>query len=138
MVRNLGFEVDNDNEHAPKNVPAADAPVAVDEGLYEGQHLGWDGIDCRATMQGSMYNDPKFAHDWTPQNKTFAEVFLWFFLPTTFLKSTILADMNDALRVENSAPASYIGLWLLMACYMGHSPEDYWAPKVSTGNKSES
>ncbi len=51
-----------------------------------------------------------------------------------------MAATNDALRGENSAMATlgeflcYIGLWLLMACYMGHSPEDYWAPKVSTGN----
>jgi hypothetical protein len=63
MVRNLGFEVDDDNEPALENVPAADAPVAVDGGLYEGLHWGWDGIDCWATMQGSMYNGPTFAHD---------------------------------------------------------------------------
>jgi hypothetical protein len=94
-------------------------------------------------MQGSMYNGPTFAHDWTPQNKTFAEVFLWFFLPTTFLEGTVFAATNDALSGENSSPATlgeflcYIRLWLLMACYMGHSPEDYWAPKVSTGNVSE-
>ncbi len=37
VVCNLGFEVDNYNKPAPKNVPAADAPTAVDGGLYEGQ-----------------------------------------------------------------------------------------------------
>ncbi len=106
MVLNLGFEVDNANKPAPKNVPAADTPAAVDGGLYEGQHWGWDGIDCRATIQGSMYNGPTFAHNWTLQNKMFAEVFLRFFLPTTFLEGTVLVATNDALRGENSAMAT--------------------------------
>jgi hypothetical protein len=93
-------------------------------------------------MQGSIYKGPSFANDWTPQNK-FAEVFLWFFLPTTFLENTVLVATNNALGGENSTPAtfgeflSYIGLWLLMACYMGYLPEDYWAPNASIDNESK-
>jgi hypothetical protein len=69
-------------------------------------------------------------------------VCLWLFLPTTFFENTNSAATNVTLRGENSAPATlgevlrYIGLWFLMACYMGHFPEDYWAPKVSTGHES--
>ena len=59
----MGFEVDDDNEPTPKNVPAANAPRPNGAALYEGQVVGWDGIDCRAMMQGSLYNDPKFTND---------------------------------------------------------------------------
>ena len=49
-----GFEVDDDNDPAPENIPApAEAsPVVIDGGLYEGQTWGWDGIDCRHTAGG--------------------------------------------------------------------------------------
>ena len=74
LVRNMGFEVDDDNEPAPENVPAANAPRPNGATLYEGQEWGWDGIDRRAMMQGSLYNDPKFTNDWSPQGKSYAEI----------------------------------------------------------------
>jgi hypothetical protein len=65
------FEVDDDNEALPENVPAPVAPavkVSAD-GLYKGQTWGWDGIDKRATM-GAGYKDPLFTNSWSPHNKT--------------------------------------------------------------------
>ena len=50
MVRNLGFDVDDDNEPVPENIPSPDAPLPVDHGLYEGQSWGWDGRGCNATI----------------------------------------------------------------------------------------
>ena len=55
LVRNMGFEVDDDNEPAPENVPADDATPVNGGALLEGQQWGWDGIDRRAILQGSMY-----------------------------------------------------------------------------------
>jgi len=40
-VRGQGFEVDDDNDPAPENVPdATDAAPAAHDNLYEGQSMG--------------------------------------------------------------------------------------------------
>ena len=43
-VRNQGFEVDDDNEPVPENIPVDgnNSPQVV---LKDGQSWGWDGID---------------------------------------------------------------------------------------------
>ena len=52
-VRAEGFEVDDDNDPAPENVPGFfDVPPVVDGGLFEGQSWGWDGIDCHQMAGG--------------------------------------------------------------------------------------
>ena len=52
-VRAEGFEVDDDNDPAPENVPRLfDVPPAaavVNGGLFEGQSWGWNGIDRHQT-----------------------------------------------------------------------------------------
>ena len=54
FVRDMGFEVDDDNKPAPENVPAVDTPPVNGGTLLEGQEWVWDGIDCRAMLQGSI------------------------------------------------------------------------------------
>ena len=68
----MEIEVDDNNKPAPENVPTLlNAPARVNGGdLFEGQEWGWDGIDCRAIVQGSMYNRPTFSNDWSPNEKT--------------------------------------------------------------------
>ena len=130
LVRNMGFEVDDDNDPAPENVPAANAPRPNGAALYEGQECGWDGIDRRAMMQGSMYNDPKFTNDWTPQGKSYAEIFLHVF-PLYFFENIVVAATNNALLAADNARTTlgemmrYIGMWLLMSCYL-KSPDYFW------------
>jgi hypothetical protein len=85
LFRNMGFEVDNDNDPAPENVPAGDAPPVNGGELLEGQQWGWDGIDRRAMMQGSMYNGPTFTNDWSPKDSSFVDIFLHCF-PCYFLE----------------------------------------------------
>jgi hypothetical protein len=56
-VRAEGFEVDDDNDPAPENIPGLFAvPAVVDDGLFEGQSWGWDGIDRHQTAGGDMMN----------------------------------------------------------------------------------
>ncbi len=56
-VRAEGFEVDDDNDPAPENVPGFfDVPPVVDDGLFEGQSWGLDGIDRRQMAGGDMTN----------------------------------------------------------------------------------
>ena len=35
MVRNKGFDVDDDNKPVPENIPSPDAPLPVNHGLYK-------------------------------------------------------------------------------------------------------
>jgi hypothetical protein len=66
LVRNMGFEVGNDKEPAPENVPAGNSPPVNGGALLEGQEWGWDGIDCHAMLQGLMYNGSTFTNEWSP------------------------------------------------------------------------
>ncbi len=45
MVCNQGFDVVNDDEPVPENIPSPNAPLPIGNRLYEGQTWGWDGID---------------------------------------------------------------------------------------------
>ena len=40
LVRNMGFKVDDDNEPAPENVPAGDAPPVNGGALLQGRQWG--------------------------------------------------------------------------------------------------
>ena len=130
LIRNMGFEVDDDNEPAPENVPAGDAPPVNGGALLEGQQWGWDGIDRRAMLQGSMYNGPTFTNDWSPQGSTFIEIFLNC-LSCYFLEITIVEATTNALLVKKVVRTSfgellrYIGMMLLMSCYM-KLPDYFW------------
>ncbi len=43
MVHNQGYNVDYDNEPAPKNIPNTSTPLTLNtERLFEGQHWGVD------------------------------------------------------------------------------------------------
>jgi hypothetical protein len=123
LVRGMGFMVNNDNKPAPENVPADSTPPVNGEALLEGQKWGWDGIDCRAILQGLMYNGPTFANEWSPNGKPFIDIFLNF-LPYYFLEVTIIEATSNALLMANAMQTTlgellrYIGMMLLMSCYM--------------------
>jgi hypothetical protein len=54
-AEDIALEVNDNNEPAPENIPAPDAPLfSLGGGLHEGQEWGWDGIDQRATLGGAM------------------------------------------------------------------------------------
>ena len=130
LVRAMGFEVDDDNEPAPENIPAPDAPLLEGGALREGQEWGWDGFDQRAQLGGAMYNGPSFADGWTPKRKTFLEIFLHLF-PLEFFTNVIIEATSNALFAADSARTSlgemlrYLGMWMLMSCYM-KSPDYFW------------
>ena len=141
LVRNMGFEVNNDKEPAPENVPAGNAPPVNGGALLEGQEWGWDGIDRRAMLQSAMYNGSTFTNDWSPNGKSFSEIFLHCF-PCYFLEVTIVEATNNALLTVNAVWTTYgellryIGMMLLMSSYM-KSPDYFWRPATRTGNFSE-
>ena len=103
-VRNEGFEVDDDNDPAPKNIPAPaeELPVVIDGGLYEGQTWGWDGIDRRHTA-GGRFDEPSFHQGFAPVGKTYLQLFLHFFPMTCF--SEVLLPQTSVGVVNSGACA---------------------------------
>ena len=107
----------------------------------EGQEWGWDGIDRRAMLQGSMYNGPTFTNDWSPNVNSFSEIFLHCF-PCYFIEVDMVEATNNALLAVNAVRTTfgellrYIGMMLLMLCYM-KSPDYFWRMAVRTGDCSE-
>ncbi len=133
--------VDDNNEPAPKNVPADGAPPVNGEALLEGQKGGWDGIDCQAIVQGSMYNGPTFANKWSHNGMPFINIFLHFLL-CYFLEVTIVEATSNMLLTANVVQTTlgellrYIRMMLLMSCYMKF-PNYFWKTVTRTGNESE-
>jgi hypothetical protein len=137
----MGFMVNNDNEPALENVPADGAPPVHGEALFEGQKGGWDGIDCRAILQGSMYNRPTFANEFSPNGKPFTDIFLHF-LPCYFIEVTIVKATSNALLTVNAVRTTlgellhYIRIMLLMLCYM-KLLDYFWKTTTRMGNELE-
>ncbi len=133
--------VDDNNEPAPENVPADGAPPVNGEALFEGQKWRWDGIDCQAILPGSMYNGPTFANEWSPNGKPFIDIFLHFF-PCYFIEVTNVKATSNVLLIVNAVRITlgellrYIGMMLLMSCYMKF-PDYFWKMATRTGNESE-
>jgi hypothetical protein len=128
LVRAMGFEVDDDNEPTPEN--------RLGGGLYNGQEWGWDGIDQRAGLLGGMYHQPTFANSWSPQGKSFIDIFLHLF-PVQFVKTVMFEATSRVLMSENLVRTTigemlrYTGMWLLMSCYM-KPPNYFWRPATRT------
>lgn len=74
LIRNMGFEADDDNDPALENVPEAQrAPPEWGGSLRRAQvRLGWhQSPNNHAEL---MYNNPKFSNDWTPQGKMYVKI----------------------------------------------------------------
>jgi hypothetical protein len=105
-------------------------------GLYDGQEWGWDGIDQRAGLLGGVYHQPTFANSWSPQGKSFIDIFLHLF-PVQFVETVMVEATSRVLMSENLVLTTigemlrYIGMWLLMSCYM-KPPAYFWRPATRT------
>ena len=64
--------------------------------LYEGQSWGWDGIDRHIVARGN-YNQPLFPNGWTPQGKSFIDLFLHFLLMVWFT-NVVVAKTSNAVQ----------------------------------------
>jgi hypothetical protein len=88
-----------------------------------------------------MYNGPTFANKWSPNKKSFIEIFIHFF-PRNFLEETIVNATSNALLAVNAVRITfgeilrYIRMMLLMSCY-AKSPDYFWRMATRTGDESE-
>jgi len=134
LVRNMGFDVDDDNEPAEENIPTNGETGATDtEGLYAFQRWGWSGIDQRRTTTSSD-QQAGFHNEWSPKGKSWLDIFLHLF-PLVWMKNVLLKKTSDALKDDGQDELTfgellrYIGLWLLMATCSGWTHDDYWSPE---------
>jgi hypothetical protein len=127
-----GFEVDDNNEALPENVPVPGATTVEvrADGLYQGQTWGWDGIDKRASA-GAGYKDMMFKNSWSPHNKTYLEIFTHF-LPYKWLETIMSPKISVELETANSPLLTlselmqFIGMRLLMSMLQGWTSNEYW------------
>ncbi len=126
-----GFEVDNDNNPAPKNVLGFfDMPPVVNGGLFDGQSWGWDGIDRRQTAGGG-YDEPSFPHGFTPIGKTYLQLFMHFF-PMAWFSAVLLPQTSAGVVDTGTTPVTFgkllrfLGIRLLMSTCSGWNVDEFW------------
>jgi hypothetical protein len=130
-VRAEGFEVDNDNDPAPENVPGFfDVPLVVNGGLFEEQSWGWDGIDRRQTAGGG-YDEPSFPHGFTLIGKTYLQLFMHFF-PMAWFSAVLLPQTSAGVVDTGTTPVTFgellqfLGICLLMSTCSGWNVDEFW------------
>jgi hypothetical protein len=83
-----------------------------------------------------VYHQPTFANSWSPQGKSFIDIFLHLF-PVQFVETVMVEATSRVLMSENLVLTTigemlrYIGMWLLMSCYM-KPPAYFWRPATRT------
>ena len=127
--------MDNDNDPAPENIPANGDKQSINLDLYEGQLWGWDGVNQCITMGGGDYDEPSFPNRWTPQGKSYLNLFFYFF-PMVWLKTVLLVKTNEAVLAGGGYMAAnpvtfgellrFLGICLLMSTSSGWSQDEFW------------
>ncbi len=88
-----------------------------------------------------MYNRPTFADGWLPQGNSFVDIFLHL-LPIQFLEHLIVKATSSVLVGESLMRTTlgkmlrYIGMWLLISCYM-KPPKYFWSHAMRTTTIAE-
>ena len=133
-MRSFGFDVDDNNDPAPENVPSEDE--RAQEGLRDNQQWGTHPFDPRKASNAP--NSSPYL-DGLPRGEQLKSVtLLWMFeklMGRWLLESVIVKATNRKLASNNCHEVSYgefivlIGLWLLMASQKvgGCSRRDYWS-----------
>jgi hypothetical protein len=118
------LDVDDDNEPAPENIPAAGAPIDCTTNLH-GQQWGWDG---------TCHQKSKHHVDVSPQIKDFIksdlcttsklDMFLLFF-PLDFVEDIIVKETSRILVQQAHQPMpmgefiQFLGCIFFMSCFSG-------------------
>lgn len=111
-VRALGFEVDDDNDPSPENIPSNDGETSGDPQHCE-EEWKWDGI-CQRKASNSTNFQPSLigVNGRVLEVITTLEMFLLFF-PKVFLQNVILVVTNkniEGKKVSFGELLTFIGL----------------------------
>ena len=131
LMRGMGFDVDDDNDPAPENVPGDNQQEASDDGLYEGQSWGWQGF-CDRRKNNMNNTKPKLR---VPESifagMTYITMFLLMF-PKQLLE-VIVSRTSKQLEKNGNTVTSlgeflrFLGLQMFMSTQTGFSRRDYWS-----------
>lgn len=89
-------------------------------------------MDRMTVEAGEEKKMPTFAEGWTPQGKTYLEIFLHM-LPLQWFTDVFVVKTSEGLENASHPPVSfgemlrYVGLWLLMATCSGWRKEQFWS-----------
>ncbi|KAG7359200.1 transposase IS4 [Nitzschia inconspicua] len=128
LLRNQGYDVDDDNEPAPENIPL-DGEILNDE-----QTWGWNGIYQRKTCVDSQSTKPKLISltDCESKSMTILSLFLYFF-PLEYLNEVLLGELNKNLakekvtNIEQGEFLRFLGLWFYMSSFKGVTRSEFWS-----------
>ncbi len=129
LIRNAGFDVDDDNEPAPENIPVEGETVDLQ------QTWGWSGI-CNRKATGVANHPPRLngKSDVESKSMTFLSLFLWFF-PLNYLHNVLLKQLNLHLEASKERGIGlgeflrYLGIWFYMSTFKGVSRNQFWSSK---------
>ena len=100
FVRGLGFEVDDDNDPAPENVPATHSNQEAED--YVPAEWKWDGMCSRKSSKAQNMKPSMIGvSDMVLTGMSFSNVFLLFF-PAKFMEDVILVQSNKRIVCCNS------------------------------------
>lgn len=129
LVRAEGFDVDDDNDPAPENIPT---PGEV---IQDAQQWGWSGICNRKSLQvpNSL---PKLVgrSDSESASMTILSLFMLLF-PLTYLHEVLLVELNKNLQQQGQRACGFgeflrfFGIWFYMSSFKGFTREQYWTSK---------
>jgi hypothetical protein len=130
FFRAAGFDVDDDNDSAPENIPGVEGETVPDT-----QTWGWNGI-CYQKLTGLADHPAKMVgcNDVDLMNMTMLNMFLFFF-PSQFLHEVLLLQLNKSLQEQKECPCGigefiqFIGLWFYMTTFKGFNRSEYWSLK---------
>jgi hypothetical protein len=135
--RDLGLDVDDDNEPVPENVPppvepqAETTPATTNDvnGLKPGQSWGWSGLDPRKAS-GFCRSQPKI-FDHNSEDLKNMTILWWFLLFLGWpIISLVITCTNKCLDrpTHRGEFLRFLGLWFLMATIGGGFDKmEYWS-----------
>ena len=140
LFKAMGFEVDDDNEPAPENIPepinqttdnVSNGNANATENNFSKFGV-FQGVDYRKAA-GCTNVKPKLIDmaDGKLKSMSFLDTFLFFFPKS--LWDIILDETNDNLEKEDANPIDFgellkfLGLWFFMATISGCSRRQFWS-----------
>ncbi|KAG7340602.1 transposase IS4 [Nitzschia inconspicua] len=129
LLRNDGFNVDDDRDPALENIPVPG------ETVNDQQTWGWGGR-CHRNVFGATDDMPKLNQLTDSESKlvTILSLFLCLF-PATYLDEVLLAEINRNLDKEKARRIGlgeflrFLGLWYYMATFKSVTRAQFWSTK---------
>jgi hypothetical protein len=125
-----GFDVDDDNQPAPENIPTAGEMTT---GMQ--QRWGWNGI-CNRKAAG-IQNPPAMMNNATEsdiKSMTLLSMFLWLFSndfphKVLFKKLNVNLQQQKEREVRLGELLRFLGIWFYIATFKGFTRQQFWSFK---------